>query len=163
LLPFALCYLAVGVRILGGLVSGLGGRSTAIVVFAALGLVDVASNVAYARRLWGPPEARPLWQRIFDEEMDVIRWVHDHVPRDQPVASHEPAIISLYDGGRKTVGYWQPTGTWKEWRRLGVHYLVDMSYVDAKDANLPEGRYPTVYRSPTMNLRVLDLQRIYGP
>jgi len=40
---------------------------------------------------------------------------------------------------------------------------VDTTYLDEKDESLPEGRFVTVHRSATMNLRVLDLQRIYDP
>ena len=71
-------------------------------------------------------------------------------------------IKGSYDGHR-TVGYWQPRGTWAEWRRLGVHYLVDTSYLDEKPATLAEGQFETVHRSATLNLRVLDLHRIYEP
>jgi hypothetical protein len=138
------------------------GRGTVLAVGVALAAVSLVADVAYARRLHGPPEARPLWQRIFDEHLDVIRWVHDHVPADQVVVGQDPALIHLYDG-RRTIGYWQPSGTWTEWRRLGVHYLVDTSYLDSKEESLPEGRFRTVHRSATMNLRVLDLQRIYDP
>jgi len=154
LLPFALCYLADG---LGSLV----GRRATLGVVAAIAAVSVVANVAYAQRLHGPVEQRSLWQRAFDEHRDVIRWVHEHVPPDQPVAAVDPALVALYDDGRKTVGYWQPDGTWTEWRRLGIHYLVDTTYLDEKDESLPEGRFVTVHRSATMNLRVLDLQRIY--
>jgi hypothetical protein len=41
--------------------------------------------------------------------------------------------------------------------------MIDLSYIDQKDESLPEGRFTTVYRSRTMNMRVLDLKRIYGP
>lgn len=154
LLPFGLCYLS------GGLLPLVGRRATLGAV-VALAVVSVVADVAYVRRLRGPAEQRPLWQRAFDEHRDVIRWVHEHVPKDQAVAAVDPALVALYDDGRKTVGYWQPEGTWTEWRRLGIHYLVDTTYLDEKDETLPEGRFVTVHRSATMNLRVLDLQRIY--
>jgi len=156
LLPFALCYLAGG---LGPLV----GRRATLGVVVALALVSVGADVAYVWRLRGPAEQRSLWQRAFEEHRDVIRWVREHVPADQPVAAVDPALVALYDDGRKTVGYWQPQGAWAEWRRLGIHYMVDTTYLDEKDESLPEGRFVTVHRSATMNLRVLDLQRIYDP
>ena len=64
--------------------------------------------------------------------------------------------------GYQAVGYWTPLGTWGEWRRLGIHYMVDVSYPD-KNGNLVAQRFPVVYRTKKLGLQILDLQRIYQP
>jgi hypothetical protein len=161
-IPFVLCYVAVGAATVARRLTGGSGRAAALAVVVVCVGASVLGNGTYLRQLYGPPEQHPRWQRIFDEHLDVIRWTHDHVPPEQIVAATDPALVYLYDGHR-TVGYWQPRGTWAEWRRLGVHYLVDTSYLDEKPATLAEGQFETVHRSATLNLRVLDLHRIYEP
>jgi hypothetical protein len=161
LTPFLLYYSLLGLMALVRLVTRRDGGATAL---AALGLVialDLGSHVNYVRHLYGPPDERPLWVRIFDEELELMRWVPSNVSPGQPVAAINPAMTYLYTG-YQAVGYWTPLGTWGEWRRLGIHYMVDVSYPD-KNGNLVVQRFPAVYSTKKLGLQILDLQRIYQP
>ena len=161
LLPFVLCHTVLGVRVLVQVVTGRDGWGIPLATVILLATVSLVSNVAYVRELHGPPEQRPAFVQIFDGLLEVVGWARDHVPAGQPVAAIHPALVSLYSG-HQAVGFAQPAGTWATWRRLGIHYLVDTSYFGSPD-ELREGRFTTVYRSPTLQLRVLDLRRIYEP
>jgi hypothetical protein len=155
LLPFLLYYAALGVCVVARLATRRDDWRPAAATAALLALVNLTANAAYVWQRWGPPAERPPWLRIFAEHVDVLTWVREHVPEDQPVAAINPALVHLYTG-RKTVGYYLPNIAPDEWALLGVHYLADTSYL-TPNASLPEGRFPTVHRSPTMNLRVLDV------
>lgn len=155
LLPFLLCYVVCGVQAVAGLVVGKDDRRPVTAAAALLGVIALTANATYVWQRWGPPPERPPWLRIFDEHLDLLAWVRAHVPEDQPVAAINPALVYLYTG-RKTVGYFFSNIGPAQWAHLGVRYLVDTSYI-VPNASLPEGRFPTVHRSPTMNLRVLDV------
>ncbi|HLK12296.1 MAG TPA: hypothetical protein VKW76_13030 [Candidatus Binatia bacterium] len=165
MIPFTLCYAARGVRTLAKPVTGGDGWGTALAAILALAGVSVATHVVYIRQLRGPAADRPVFVQLFDEVLGPIHWARDHVPAGQPVAAPYPALTYLYSG-HQAVGVADlgdtadPTARWARWRQLGIHYLVDTAYLNDPPIP-PEGRFTTVYRSPELHLRVLDLHRIY--
>jgi hypothetical protein len=138
-----------------GLVARRGGEGAALASIVLLGAVSLGAHATYLEQRYGPAATRPLWLRIFDEHRDVLDWVREHVPQDQVVAAINPALVHLYTGHR-TIGFYQASDAPAQWRRLGVRYLADTSYL-GKNGNLREGRFPTLHRSQTLNLRVLDV------
>jgi hypothetical protein len=159
LLPFVLCYTARGLALLALVASGRDRPLFAPTVLCGLAVVSAITNTTYVRALHGPPADRPRWNAIFEERLDLIRWLTGHVPSGQVIATGDPAQLYLYSGF-ETVGYWQASGALDDWRRLGVHFFADMSYLGR--APLP-GRFPVVYQSPTSGMRVLDLGSLDGP
>ncbi len=163
--PVVLAYTALGIRTLARPLARRDGWSPALAVIAALAGVSLLAHVTYIRQLWGPAAERPVFVQLFDEVLAPIRWARDHVPAGQPLATPYPALTYLYSG-HPTVGVADLSDAgdtpvhWERWRRLGIHYLVDTNYLN--DPPVPaEGRFTTVYRSPELHLRVLDLKRIY--
>jgi hypothetical protein len=161
LTPFLLYYVLLGFLAAIRLVARRDGR---VLALAALGLIiaaDLGSDFNHWRKLRAPPEGHPLWMRIFDEHRELLTWVRDNVPVDQPVVAMNPAETYLYSG-RKAVGFWQTQGTWDEWRRLGIHYMVDVAYPD-KNGSLLLMRFRPVHRTKEFDLQILDVSRIYEP
>ncbi len=159
LLPFVLCYTALGVARLAGAARARHGRSAALAVMTLVLGVSLASHMVYVHQLRGPYDQQPLWLQLFDELTDVIGWARQHVPEGQVVAANHPAIVYLYSG-HPTIGYDDPNGTWEQWRRLGVHYFVETLYT----GHLSTLRdFAAAHRSPQLGLRVLELGRVYEP
>jgi len=157
--PFLLYYVLLGFLAAVRLVARRDGRVLALAAFALIIAGDLDSHFNHWRKLRAPPEGHPLWMRIHDEHRELLAWVRDHVPVDQPVVAMNPAEAYLYSG-RKAVGFWQTEGTWDEWRRLGIHYMVDVAYPD-KNGNLLLMGFPAVYRTREFGLQILDVSRIY--
>ena len=159
LTPFLVYYVLLGFLTVVRLLTRRDGRVVALALLGVILATDLGSHYNHWRKLSGPPADHPLWTRIFDEHLEMLAWVRDNVPADQPVMAINPAETYLYSG-RKSVGYWQTEGTWPEWRRLGIHYVVDVSYPQ-RNGNLLLGGYKTAYRTKEFQLQVLDVSRIY--
>ncbi len=161
LTPFLLYYVLLGFLAVFRFVARRDGRTVALAAFAAIIAADLGSHFNHWRKLRGLPAGHPTWVRIFDEHAELLAWVREHIPLDQPVVAVNPGETYLYTG-RKAVGYWQTEGTWREWKRLGIHYMVDVSFPE-KNGNLLLMRFPPVLRTKEFDLQILDLGRIYQP
>jgi len=161
LAPFLMYYVLTGFLTVVRVLTRRDGRAVALALLAMIVAADLVSHYNHWRKQSGPPEGHPLWMRIFDEHRELLAWVRDNVPADQPVAAINPAETYLYSG-HTSVGYWQTQGTLEEWRRLGIHYMVDVSYPD-RNGNLLLGGYKSVYRTREFQLQVFDVSRIYEP
>ena len=159
LLPFVLCYTARGLFVLSSLGGGRHRACFAPAVMGGLAAVSVFTNAAYVRSLHGAPADRPRWNRIFEERLELIRWLAGHMPSGQVIATDDPAQVYLYSGF-ETVGSWQMRGAFDEWRRLGVHVYAETSYLGRKPSL---ARFPSVYQSPVSGMRVVDLAQLYAP
>lgn len=162
LLPFAIFYLILGLRAICHLLQRLfgapGPRAQRAALLGAIALTiafNTYNNLAYGLSMRGPEAERPAWLRAFDEGREMIQWVGEHIPEQYALACYNPGLVHLYTG-HKTVGTTYPARRWELWKRLGVRYAVLNSLRPLSDPNRAEKRYPIIYMSDRMKLRVLD-------
>jgi len=146
LLPFLLGYTA----------RTLGFRTLAMLFIGGLAVISIATDAHDLGAVRGPAATRPRWNRIFDEEMDLMRWLRAHVPADQIVATIEPAFVHLYTG-LTTVGAWDDGGG--PWRAVGARVLADTSYSEPEPSL---ARFPVLYQTPGMGPAARDLSLLHG-
>jgi hypothetical protein len=165
LVPFFLFYLLLGVRSIARLGRKLfGGRPGARGEVAPLLFVSwifvvgaLDGNYRYILRKYDPvPGNRSRWISAFDENEAFIRTVGDLVPKDEPIATDNPALLHLYTG-HKTIASTNPAARWRVWERLGVRYYARISS-DLVEPDPNEDKYRTIHRSDgILELRLLDL------
>jgi hypothetical protein len=167
LTPFLLFYLLMGVRLIARLCQKLyagtslrGARREPIplLVFSWVFVVGALyGNYQYIQRKYDPvPENRSRWISAFEENEAFIKYIGENIPKDEPLATQNPALAHLYTG-HKTIASNDPASRWEVWNRLGVRYLAKTSpYPVQLDAN--ESKYRTIHRSNGfLGLRLLDL------
>jgi len=163
LLPFAIFYAGKGVkgllRLFGGGQSG--DRAGSWLFFGGtvwlIAVLNVISNFEYIGRKLSPNQAEhPSWIRVFDEIEGTLQWANQNLPTFDAIASNNPALAHLFTG-RKTVAYVDQAANWERWEQRGVRYIVHTLPVRIADPDESEAQYKILYRSPRLNLRVVDL------
>jgi len=162
LLPWAMLYALFGVRAIFRLGTRLlrhhqprsswamlGGAA------ACLAAISLYGNLTYILSLHGPESERPRWVRAYDENVALYQWLDKHTAPQSVIAAQNPALLHLFTG-HKTIGSWEPGKNWEYWKQLGVRYLVSTSSSPVDEPNWAERRYPIVYQSDWLKLRVLD-------
>lgn len=169
-LPFApllLCYLLRGVQAIHQQyqrwlkVENLHAQWMVLgIVVGCLGVIHLSDNikylVTYSQAL---SVERTVWSRSFDEQMDLLTWMREHLPKDAVVASPSPAMVYLY-AERQSVNLPQdPTSVWETWKRLDVRYMAFLSGLEPMpEPHAAEKKYRTPYQvRGKLNLRVVDL------
>ena len=127
-----------------------------IVVWCAVA-INTLSNGKYILSLHGPPAERPGRVRNFDEAEAMFKWIRETIPKEEVIATFNPALVHLYTG-HKTIFPDDPTDDWENWRRPGVRYLVFTPWHRVPDFSPTESRHNVVYQSRSnQNLKVIDL------
>jgi hypothetical protein len=128
----------------------------ASVVWCAVA-INTLSNATYIFSLHGPPSGHPGRVRTFEEAEAMFRWVRQTIPKEEVIATFNPALVHLYTG-HKTIFPDHPTDNWGDWRRPGVRYLVFTPWHREPVFSPTESRYRVVYQSRSNpNLRVVTL------
>ncbi|MEW6730343.1 MAG: glycosyltransferase family 39 protein [Acidobacteriota bacterium] len=159
LAPFLLFYLLMGLRAIVRL--GLGRRKHIVydqwfaprILIGCVIALSLYDHTGYLMALHGYMEVAPPWVSIFKENEVMLQWADQRLLKNFAVAAQNPALVYLYTG-HKTIACDDPVGNWENWKRLGVRYIVRTSIyalIDDDSARL------VIYRSPTLNLRVVDL------
>ncbi len=165
LVPFFLFYLLMGVRLIARLYQKLyaGTKPSAeripILVVSWLFVVSAFySNYQYLQRKYDPvPENRSRWISAFEENEAFIKHIGDNVPKDEVIATQNPALVNLYTG-HKTVAFDDPAARWEVWNRIGVRYLAKTSPYQLPKPDADESKYRMIYRSGgAFGLRLIDL------
>jgi hypothetical protein len=149
LLPFLACYAVTGCALLvrGALrIAGLAAApaehraaqaGTALLV--ALLLVNTAGLARdVADTLGAAPGRRSAWRRAFAENLGLLAWVRERIPRTVVLATHNPGMVFLYTGN-PTVGSWEGGTNAANWRAAGARFWVDNT--------VAEYRFPDMVRS----------------
>ncbi len=162
LAPFIIFYILIGLQVVHSLYRRL--RQTpnprarwvtaGIVIWCAVA-INTLSNGMYILSLHGPSAERPGRVRNFDEAEAMFKWIRETIPKEEVIATFNPALVHLYTG-HKTIFPDNPTDNWGEWARPGVRYLVFTPWHREPAFSRPGG-YQIVYQSRNQNLRVVDL------
>ncbi len=167
--PFIIFYVLIGLQVVHRLYRRL--RQTpnpharwvtaGIVVWCAVA-INTLSNGKYILSLHGPPAERPGRVRNFDEVEAMFKWIRENIPKEEVIATFNPALVHLYTG-HKTIFPDHPTANWGDWRRPGVRYLVFTPWHREPVFSPTESGSKVVYQSRSnQNLRVvyLDTERV---
>lgn len=128
----------------------------ASVVWCAVA-INTLSNAKYVLSLHGPPSGYPGRIRNFEEAEEMFNWVRQTIPKEEVIATFNPALVHLYTG-HKTIFPDNPTDNWGDWERPGVRYLVFTPWHREPAFRRTEGKYHIVYQSRVnQNLKVIDL------
>lgn len=173
LVPFVMLYASAGVEAIGGalvrrrpaaaigLRGGATPRRAGTLLLAGCLVINLAEDLAPLRHLVDRNASdRTPWQRAFDENLALLAWVRENVSPDALLASHNPAMTHLYTG-RRTLGAYEQRSVLRP-RLSRVDYWVDSWYSADKFPNLSGIGYPVRYRSPTLQLEVIDLHPLRG-
>jgi len=130
------------------------------VVIAVILAANLYGNTVYiSKRLRSSPSEQPGWLNAFDENERLLLWARDHLPRDEVIATSNPALVYLYTGN-KTVAFHNPAENWDRWKQLNVRYLLRTATFVLPPADPDERGMTVLYRAPgALNLRVMD----FGP
>jgi hypothetical protein len=165
LVPFLLLYLLLGVRLLARLYQKLHtepnprGETIPLLIVASLFvIINIYGNIQYIQKKYDPvPEYRLRWISAFDENLDLIKHIENNIPKQDVLATQNPALVHLFTG-HKTVASDDPAGSWETWNRIGVRHLARTSPLPLPKPDAAESKYRTVYRpSGRLNLRLVDL------
>jgi hypothetical protein len=167
LVPFFFFYLLMGVRLIarlgqklyaGAAPRGVGGEVIPLLVVSWVFVVSgLYGNLQYIQRKYDPVrENRTRWIRAFEENETFIKYIGENIPKEEPIATQNPALVNLYTG-HKTIASNDPASRWEVWKRVGVRYLAKTSpYPKQLDAN--ESKYRTIHKSDGfLRLRLFDL------
>jgi len=103
--------------------------------------------------------SRPAWLSAFDENEKLLVWARENLPRNEIIATSNPALVYLYTGN-KTVAFHNPAGNWDKWKQMNVRYLVRSASFQLPPNDADERGLAVIYRAPgALNLRVVD----FGP
>lgn len=108
------------------------------------------------------PAERPGRVRNFDEAEAMFKWIRETIPKEEVIATFNPALVHLYTG-HKTIFPEEPTGDWNNWSHPGVRYVVFTPWHREPDFSPTDSSYNVVYQSRSnRNLRVveLDMKRV---
>jgi len=167
LVPFLFFYLLRGVAWMAGRLRRLSARrdprgaSGEVAVLLAISWSFVGSglyaNYQYIQRKYDPvPEHRTRWIEAFRENESFLGYIGQNVPKDELLATDNPALVNLYTG-HKTIASMNPAARWEVWRHLGVRYLAEVSPYPLEHSEAPS-QYPTIHRSDGfVGLRLIDL------
>jgi hypothetical protein len=164
-LPFLIYYMLMGVRLIIRLFRLSFGQEDAprksfpLLVVAWLFVAsNIYANVQYIQKKYDPvPEYRLQWIRSFEENESLIKYIGENIPKDEVIASQNPALVHLYTG-HKTVASDDPASSWETWNRIGVRYIARTSPFQLPKPDANESRYKTIYRSGGyLGLRIVDL------
>jgi hypothetical protein len=115
-------------------------------------------NIQYIEKKYAPvPEERLRWISAFEENEALIKHIGENVPKDEVIATQNPALVHLYTG-HKTVASDDPASQWETWNRIGVRYIARTSPFPLPRPEASENKYRTVFRtSGPLGLRLVDL------
>jgi hypothetical protein len=117
-----------------------------LVLVNAFGVArDVADTLGVA------PGRRTAWRRAFAENLSLLGWVRNRIPRDVVLATHNPGMVFLYTGN-PTVGTWEGTTNAANWRSAKARFWVDNT--------VAEYRFPDMERSGLAPLVKTDALRL---
>ena len=165
LIPFIFFYLLMGVRLIvrlyRKLYAGPNPRGELIPLLIVSWLFVVSglhANYQYIQRKYNPvPENRSRWISAFEENEAFIRYTGETVPKEDVIATQNPALVNLYTG-RKTIASDDPASSWETWNRVGVRYLARTSPFQLPKPEANESKYRTIHRSAgALGLRLIDL------
>jgi hypothetical protein len=92
------------------------------------------------------------WVQEAREADDVLDWMNRELKEPGSVASTNPALVYLRTG-RSSLAIDDPRGRWKEWRRLGVRYVVSLRAQELPDSSLP---YRVLFRTTRSGMWVVE-------
>jgi len=163
--PFLLFYLLMGVRLIARLYQKLysqpnprGELVPLLIVSWLFAINSLYGNVQYIEKKYAPiHEERLQWISAFEENEALIRHIGENVPKDEVIATQNPALVHLYTG-HKTVASDDPATKWETWNRVGVRYIARTSPFPLPPPETSENKYRTVFRtSGPLGLRLVDL------
>jgi len=162
--PFLIFYVLMGVhavhRLYQRLHQSLNPRARWVAVGSIIWCVvaiNTIGNVLYTLPLQGLPSERSKRIQDFGEVEAMFMWIRESIPREEVIASFNPALVHLYTG-HKTIFPDHPAGNWGDWERPGVRYLVFTPWHREPAFRRAEGKYHIVYQSRVnQNFRVIDL------
>lgn len=165
LIPFLLFYMLMGVRFFARLYQKLydepnprGELIPLLVVSWLFVLVNLAANYQYIQRKYDPLPANGLrWIGTYEENVALIHYIGENVPKNEVIATQNPALVYLFTGN-KTIASDDPAGSWEVWNKLGVRHLARTSALPLPKPDANESKFHITYRQPgTLNLRLVDL------
>jgi hypothetical protein len=163
--PFLLFYLLLGVRLIARLYQKLYAQSNPrgelvplLIVSWLFAIGSLYGNYQYIEKKYAPvPEERLRWISAFEENEVLIKHIGENVPKDEVIATQNPALVHLYTG-HKTVASDDPASKWETWNRIGVRYLARTSPFPLPKPETSENKYRTIFRtSGPLGLRLVDL------
>ena len=167
--PFIIFYILMGMQVVQRLYQRLRPASNpraqwaaVVVVIWCVIAINTLSNGRQILSLYGPPSERPGRIRSFDETEAMFKWIRETIPKEEVIATFNPALVHLYTG-HKTIFPEEPTGDWNNWTHLGVRYVVFTPWHREPDFSPTDSSYNVVYQSRSnRNLRVveLDMKRV---
>ena len=127
------------------------------IAVASIVAVNLYGNVVYLSRKFSGTQ--PAFLTAFDENEKLFLWAHDHLPRNEVIATSNPGLAYLYTGN-KTVAFHDPARNWDRWKQLNVRYLIRTASFVLPPTDPDERGMTVLYRAPgALNLRVVD----FGP
>lgn len=165
LVPLLLYYLMSGLKGIGELYQKLYEEALEEKTWlAATGFIwlvvlsNLYANYQFIQRKNDPSPAYQLkWLKSFDENVALIKYVGENVPKDVVLATQNPALVNLYTG-HKTVASDDPANSWENWKKIGVRYIVRTSPFRLEKPDASESKFKTIYRpGGNLDLRVIDL------
>jgi hypothetical protein len=163
--PFLFFYLLMGVRLIVSLYQKLyaqpsprGGLVPLLIVSWLFAAGSLYGNIQYIEKKYAAvPEERLRWVSAFEENEALIKHIGENVPKDEVIATQNPALVHLYTG-HKTVASDDPASQWETWNRIGVRYIARTSPFPLPRPEASENKYRTVFRtSGPLGLRLVDL------
>ncbi len=103
----------------------------------------------------GPVE----WLGDAAEADALFEWMNANLTDDDLVASTNPGLVYLRTG-RRTVASDNPSQNWRDWRAMGVRYMVTLRTVELPPGSLG---YDVRYLSPRRKLWIIELPPVARP
>jgi hypothetical protein len=163
--PLLLFYLLMGVRLIARLYQKLYTQSDAsgevipmLIVAWLFAVSNIYGNVEYIQKKYASlPEERLRWIAAFEENEALIKHISENIPKEEVIATQNPALVHLYTG-HKTVASDDPATQWETWNRIGVRYIARTSPFPLPRPDANENKYRMVYRTTgSLGLRLIDL------
>lgn len=142
LTPFFYDYLVAGVQALTS-----AWAKVLRIALACILLLHVFDHAMYRLQVDNAP-----WIQDAREADEVLDWMNRQLKEPGSVASTNPALVYLRTG-RHSLAIDDPRGRWKEWRSLGVRYVVALRAQDLPDPSLP---YRVLFKTTRSGMWVVE-------
>jgi hypothetical protein len=137
----------------GYLVSGIQAMTSSWVPIARVALICVVGLHLLDHASYRASLQDAVWLSDAREVDEVLDWMQRELTRPGHVASTNPALVFLRTG-RHAVAIDNPSARWRDWRAMGVRYLVALRGIELPEPSVP---YRVVYRTRRSGLWVAEL------